>query len=284
MTRVAVVTGAAGAMGRACARALAPSVDVLLCTDVAEDRLIPATGEIASVVDAQVCPVPGDLTEPAFVSELAARVRAFGSFHALVNTAGLSPSMAGWRQILRVDLVAPARLLDAFLPLVERWSVAVHIASVSGHMGQFDADMDALLDDPLAADLEARFRALAGDAPEAGGTYRLAKRGVIRLCERAAVPWGARGGRVVSVSPGLIDTEMGRLELEHNPIKVWLAETTPLGPARMNDATPLPGRVHDVANAVAFLCSQRASFISGCDIRVDGGLGGALGSALGSQI
>jgi NAD(P)-dependent dehydrogenase (short-subunit alcohol dehydrogenase family) len=280
VTRVAVVTGAAGMMGRACARALAPSVDVLLCTDVAEDRLMPATGEIASSGDAQVCPVPGDLTDPAFVSELAERVRAFGSFHALVNTAGLSPSMAGWQQILRVDLVAPARLLDAFLAQVAPGSVAVHIASVSGHMGEFEADMDALLAGPLAADLEARFRALAGDAPEPGGTYRLAKRGVIRLCERAALPWGARGGRVVSVSPGLIDTEMGRLELEHNPIKVWLAETTPLGPARMDDATPLPGRVDDVADAVAFLCSERASFISGCDIRVDGGLGGALGSRI----
>jgi NAD(P)-dependent dehydrogenase (short-subunit alcohol dehydrogenase family) len=80
----------------------------------------------------------------------------------------------------------------------------------------------------------------------------------------------------VSVSPGLIDTEMGRLELEHNPIKTWLAETTPLGPARTHDGTPLPGRIDDIADAVAFLCSEKASFISGCDVRVDGGLAGAL--------
>jgi NAD(P)-dependent dehydrogenase (short-subunit alcohol dehydrogenase family) len=277
VTHVTLVAGAGGAMGRACAHALAPATDVLLCTDVAEQRLAEAVRELTGTVDAHVCSAAGDLTDAAFVAELASRVRDLGTFGALVNTAGLSPSMAGWRAILQVDLVAPARLLDAFEPIVEPGSVAVHLASVSAHMGSFDPAMDALLDDALADDLDARFTALAGDTPDPGATYRLAKRAVIRLCDRAAVPWGAHGGRVLSVSPGLIDTEMGRLELEHNPIKTWLAETTPLGPARM-DGSPLPGRITDIADAVAFLCSERASFISGCDIRVDGGLAGALGS------
>jgi NAD(P)-dependent dehydrogenase (short-subunit alcohol dehydrogenase family) len=282
MTRVTVVTGAAGAMGSACARALAAATDVLLCTDIAEERLQAAAADLARTVDANLCTVSGDLADPTFADDLAARTRALGTLAVLVNTAGLSPSMAGWQEILRVDLVAAARLLEVFEPLAETGAVAVHIASVSGHMGAFEPEMDALLDDPLAADLEARFTALAGNAPDPGATYRLAKRAVIRLCERKAVQWGARGGRVLSVSPGLIDTEMGRLELEHNPIKVWLAQTTPLGPARMHDGTPLPGRIDDIADAVAFLCSDRASFISGCDIRVDGGLAGALG-ALGTQ-
>jgi NAD(P)-dependent dehydrogenase (short-subunit alcohol dehydrogenase family) len=277
VTRVAVVTGAGGAMGRACAAALAPSTDVLLCTDIAEARLIATTDELSETIGAHVCSAAGDLSDQAFVADLASRVSALGTFGALVNTAGLSPSMASWRDILQVDLVAAARLLDVFEPLVDAGSVAVHIASVSGHMGAFDPAMDALLDQPFAGDLEPRFATLAGEAVDPGATYRLAKRAVIRLCERAAGPWGARGGRVVSVSPGLIDTEMGRLELEHNPIKTWLAQTTPLGPARM-DGTPLPGRISDVADAVAFLCSERASFISGCDIRVDGGLAGALGN------
>lgn len=217
MTRVAVVTGAAGAMGGGCARALGCMFDVLLCTDVAEDRLVDAAGVLERVVDASVCAVPGDLAESAFVDELAERARALGTFGALVNTAGLSPSMADWREILEVDLVAAARMLVAFEPLVEAGSVAVHIASVSGHMGAFDQEMDSVLDDPLGDDLAARFTDLAGDAPEPGATYRLAKRAVIRLCERSAVAWGARGGRVLSVSPGLIDTEMGRLETGAQP-------------------------------------------------------------------
>lgn len=276
MTAVAVVTGAGGAMGSACARALATDVDVLLLTDVAEDRLAVVADELADSSAAKVCIAAGDLAEASFVDDLAARTRDLGEFRSLVNTAGLSPSMAGWREILQVDLVAAARLLDAFLPLVQPGSAAVHLASVSGHMGEFDAAMDALLDQPLEEALEASFLTLAGDSPDPGATYRLAKRAVIRLCERTATTWGARGGRVVSLSPGLIDTEMGRLELGHNPIKTWLAETTPLGAVRMDAHTPLPGRVDDIADAVAFLCSSRASFVSGCDVRVDGGLIGAL--------
>jgi NAD(P)-dependent dehydrogenase (short-subunit alcohol dehydrogenase family) len=136
--------------------------------------------------------------------------------------------------------------------------------------------MDALLDDVLAPDLTARYLAACGADPDSGATYRLAKRAVIRLCARAAVTWGARGGRVVSVSPGLIDTEMGRLELVHNPIKEWMAEITPVGAGRSDDGTVLPGRADDIASAVAFVCSDAAAFVSGCDLRVDGGLVAAM--------
>jgi len=273
MTRVSVVTGAGGAMGAACAAALAPDADVMLLTDVNAEHLAAASGGVAT---AKVCTIAGDLADPAFVAELAARARALGDLRALVNTAGLSPSMAGWREILQVDLVAVASLLDAFLPHVTPGSTAVCLASVSGHMGTFDVGMDAVLDDPSAADFEARFRALAGAEPDPGATYRLAKRGVVRLCRRAAAAWGARGGRVVSLSPGLIDTAMGRLELEHQPIKTWLAEITPLSAERRGSDAPLPGRVDDIADTVAFLSSERASFVTGCDVVVDGGLLAAM--------
>jgi NAD(P)-dependent dehydrogenase (short-subunit alcohol dehydrogenase family) len=274
---VSVVTGGAGAMGSAAALALAPAVDALLLTDVDPDRLGAVAARIERESRAKVCALAGDLADPDFVLELAGRVAALGDLRALVHTAGLSPSMAGWREILRVDLAAVARLLDAFLPQVSAGSAAVCLASVSGHMGAFDPAMDVVLDDPLAPDLEARFQALAGDAPDPGATYRLAKRGVIRLCERAAVAWGERGGRVVSLSPGLVDTAMGRLELEHNPIKVQLAGMTPVGGDRGGE-TILPGRTDDIANTIEFLCSERAAFVSGCDVRVDGGLIAAMNS------
>lgn len=272
-----MVTGAGGAMGSVCSLALAPNVDVVLLTDVDERRSAAAAARIERATTTKACTVVGDLGEAAFIEELAARGAALGDLHSLVHTAGLSPSMAGWREILRVDLVAVARLLDGFRPQVVPGSAAVCLASVSGHMGQFDPAMDEVLDDPLAADLEARFQSLAGDDPDPGGTYRLAKRAVIRLCERAAIAWGRSGGRVVSLSPGLIDTGMGRLELEHNPIKTWMSEITPVGGDRSGE-TILPGRTDDIANAVAFLCSDRASFVSGCDIRVDGGLIAAMNS------
>jgi NAD(P)-dependent dehydrogenase (short-subunit alcohol dehydrogenase family)/alkylhydroperoxidase/carboxymuconolactone decarboxylase family protein YurZ len=276
MTAVTVVTGAAGAMGAACARVLSARTDVLLLTDVDESRLRTAAAEIERDGEVAVHPLVADLGDPAAAAEIATRAAELGELHALVHTAGLSPAMAGWQEILRVDLVGVARLLDVFLPHVVRDSVAVCLASVAGHMGAFDPAMDALLDDALAPDLEARYRAAYGSEPDPGATYRLAKRAVIRLCERTAVTWGQRGGRVVSLSPGLIDTEMGRLELQHNPIKTWMAEITPLGARRCGGDTVLPGRADDIATAVAFLCSEAASFISGCDLRVDGGLIAAI--------
>jgi len=276
VTRVAVVTGAGGAMGRACASALASDIDVLLATDVDTNTLESAAKGIRQIASSKVSTVAGDIADRSFVDDLSTRVAALGDLHSLVHTAGLSPSMAGWRDILRVDLVATAALLEAFTPRVARGSAAVCIASVSGHMGAFDAATDAVLDDPLATDFEARFRSLHDAEPDPGATYRLAKRGVVRLCQRAAVAWGARGGRVVSLSPGLIDTEMGRLELEHNSIKTWMAEITPLAGNRAGGETVLPGRIGDIADSVSFLCSERASFISGCDVLVDGGLLAAM--------
>jgi NAD(P)-dependent dehydrogenase (short-subunit alcohol dehydrogenase family) len=276
MSAVSVVTGAAGAMGGACARSLSAGTDVLLLTDVDERRLHAAAELIERAGGAAVHPFVTDIGDPVAATDLAARAAELGDLHALVHTAGLSPTMAGWPEILRVDLVGVARLLDAFLPQVGPDSVAICFASIAGHMGAFDPAMDALLDDALAPDLEAQYRAACGCEPDPGATYRLAKRAVIRLCERAAVPWGRRGGRVVSLSPGLIDTEMGRLELEHNSIKTWMAEITPVRGRRCEDGTVLPGRTDDIATAVAFLCSDAASFVSGCDLRVDGGLVAAM--------
>lgn len=274
MTTVTVVTGAAGTMGAATALALGTTVDVILLTDQDEDRLASAAERIGAATTATVATMAGDLGEPDLVAELAERAQAFGGLRSLVHTAGLSPSMAPWQDILQVDLVASARLLGAFLPLAEPGAVAVCVASIAGHIGTFEPNMDDLLDDPFAADLESRFQAVIGDDPDPGTTYRLAKRGVLRLCERAAVSWGAKGGRVVSISPGLIDTAMGRLELVENPIKVEMAEMTPVGAGRSD--SPLPGLTADIADTIAFLCSDRAAFISGCDIRVDGGLVAAM--------
>jgi NAD(P)-dependent dehydrogenase (short-subunit alcohol dehydrogenase family) len=276
VTTVAVITGAAGGMGAACARVLAPAADVLLLTDRRADRLAAVADAVATTSDTRVHQHAADLAAPDAAEGLAARVGELGELRSLVHTAGLSPEMARWEQILQVDLVAVARLLDAHLPLVQPGSVAVCIASIAGHMGDSGADDDTVLDEPEAPDIAARYRDALRTDPDSGWTYALTKRAVIRLCERAAVPWGARGGRVVSLSPGMIDTEMGRLELEHNPIPAQLAAATPVQVGRTDGETVLPGRIADIAGAVAFLCSDAAGFVSGCDLRVDGGLVGAI--------
>jgi NAD(P)-dependent dehydrogenase (short-subunit alcohol dehydrogenase family) len=103
--------------------------------------------------------------------------------------------------------------------------------------------------------------------------------GVVRLCQRTAGAWGARGARVLSVSPGLIDTPMGQLELKENPGKRGLIGRTPVDAPEDRGSVELPGRTADIADAIEFLAGPRARFISGCDVRVDGGLVAALGAS-----
>ena len=106
--------------------------------------------------------------------------------------------------------------------------------------------------------------AMVGDAPAGapGFSYALSKQAVLGLVERRAAAWGAHGARIVSISPGLILTPMGRKELAETDGAAQLAAASPVGRS---------GIAMDIALAARFLASDEASYISGCDLRVDGG-------------
>jgi NAD(P)-dependent dehydrogenase (short-subunit alcohol dehydrogenase family) len=256
-------------MGLACARALSDLGELLL-TDVdasALDRTVAALRDEGITAKALRC----DITVPTDVAALAERTRDLGSLRALVHTAGLSPMMGDGRRVLSVDLVGTARLLESFLPMVRGGTAVICISSIAGYV-DLAPELEALLHDPLTPtfldDVEASL-----DAPLDGiWAYVLAKHGVMAACEIWARELGERGGRIIAVVPGLIDTEMGRFELAQQPIMRDMAAATPV---QRNPDSVLPGRPEDIAATVAFLCSDGASFISGCDVRVDGGLMGA---------
>jgi NAD(P)-dependent dehydrogenase (short-subunit alcohol dehydrogenase family) len=266
---VLVVTGGAGAMGQACAEAMAASGSVLLA-DLHEEglsRVAKSFSEQGISVSTLVC----DVSAPDDVAGLASKVESIGNFRALVHTAGISPNMATGPRVLDVDLVGSARVLAALLPLVSAGTAAVCIGSIAGY-SDVGGEVNSLLDDPLQPGFIDKVVAELGGNLDSETAYVLAKRGVMRLCERLSKDWGARGGRIVSIAPGLIDTPMGRQELEQQEIVPLMAEITPVKRPGME---PLPGHPRDIAAAAAFLCSDAASFISGCDIRIDGGLVGA---------
>jgi NAD(P)-dependent dehydrogenase (short-subunit alcohol dehydrogenase family) len=178
--------------------------------------------------------------------------------------------MADAAKVLDVDLAGSVRITDALFPLVNPGSSAILIGSIAGY-SDVPAAVEPLLDDPLADGFLAAVEQALGQPLDSATAYVLAKRGVTRLAERLATPWGKRGGRTVAISPSLIDTPMGRLELDRQPIIPVMIEVTPV----KRPDRPLPGRPEDIAATVAFLECDAAAFISGCDIRVDGGLVGA---------
>jgi NAD(P)-dependent dehydrogenase (short-subunit alcohol dehydrogenase family) len=265
---VLVITGGAGGMGLACARALAHRGRLLL-VDVREDLLDQARkalGTQGAVVETLRC----DVTSAADVAAVADRVCGLGRLRCLVHTAGVSPEMADASTVLDVDLAGSVRITDALFPLVNPGSSAILIGSIAGY-SDVPAAVEPLLDDPLADGFFAAVEQAMGQPLDSATAYVLAKRGVTRLAERLATPWGKKGGRTVAISPGLIDTPMGRLELDRQPIIPVMIEVTPV----KRPDRPLPGRPEDIAATVAFLESDAAAFISGCDVRVDGGLVGA---------
>ena len=99
--------------------------------------------------------------------------------------------------------------------------------------------------------------------------YQLAKRGNSLRVMAEAVRWGRRGARVNTISPGIISTPMSLQELEEgagDAMRQQLALS----------ALPRMGTADDIAAAVEWLASPAASFVTGCDLRIDGGVTAAI--------
>jgi NAD(P)-dependent dehydrogenase (short-subunit alcohol dehydrogenase family) len=250
-----VVIGAASGMGAAAAALLAPRGPLIVA-----DRDLEATREAAAALGPDVQSVACDITDAAQVDAL---VRAIGRLGGLVLTAGLSPTMAPGRRIYDVNLVSTARLLAALEPTLVAGSAAVCFASIAGHAVPAVAPLTDVLDDPLSPGFFDALAALGIDPDQPETAYALSKLGVLRLVRRLAPSWGARGARIVSISPGIIDTPMGQLEAEHQPLMAKMVADSPLARS---------ARPEEVAGVAAFLVSDVASYMTGCDVLVDGGM------------
>ncbi len=237
--RVALVTGAARGLGRAAAARLHERGASVAVNVRGEDRAEQAAREIGEGVLA----VPGDVAiaggPEAMVRQTLDR---FGRIDILINNAALPLttrferiSAEEWRQVMEVNLTAPFLLMQAVLPAMKQqhYGRIVNISSTAGRM------VSTL----------------------GGAHYTTSKTGLLGLTRAAAKELGLFGITVNAICPGMIDTELTR-ENASAELLDRLAQGFPV---------PRLGTSHEVADLVCFVASERAGYITGASLDINGG-------------
>lgn len=237
MTRpVALVTGAARGIGLATTKLFLDEGWQVAMNDIDADEL-----ETASAPLQNVLAVPGDVSDPAEATRMIGLVTStLGGINALVNNAGIADfgpmeetTFARWKRVMATNLDGPFLMTQAATPALKASKGAiVNIASISG--------------------LRASTLRIA---------YGTSKAAVIQLTLQQAVELGEYGVRANCVAPGPVRT------------KLAMAVHSPEIIAAYHDALPLNryGSENEIAEAIVFLCSKRASFITGQVLAADGG-------------
>lgn len=239
--RTAVVTGAAGGIGAAIAKRLASEGVRVAVVDVAAEAAERQAAEIRSD-GAEALAVVADVTSASSVAAMTRRVvDAFGSIDILVNNAGFTRDM-------RIGRMAE-----------DDWDAVVDVV-LKGSFLCSKAVVDGMSERGWGRIVSISSRAHLGNPGQAN--YSAAKAGLLGLTRALALETGRFGITVNAVAPGIIDTEAVRNLGHFEKIESAARKSTPV--QRL-------GRVEDVADAVAFLSSERASYITGEVVHVTGG-------------
>ena len=239
--KVALVTGAGGGIGRAASLVFARSGASVLVSDVKDDggeetvALITAAGGKAAYCRCDVS--DGDQVK----TLVANAVERFGRLDYAFNNAGINVLGAdeyedeNWARSIGINLTGVMMCMreESAVMLAQGAGVIVNTASING---------------------------LVGNPSQPG--YTATKHGVIGLTRHAALRWAKAGIRVNAVCPGVIETPMTAPLVANPEMRKVIDAMTPMG--RM-------GRAEEVAEAVAWLCSDAASFITGHPLVIDGG-------------
>lgn len=245
---VCVVTGGGSGIGAETARRLAQAGAAVAVLDRHEAG---ACGVASEIINAggRAIGLAAEVTQPASVAEAAARVRqTLGACQVLVNNAGvlsggalMDLGLEPWNQLLSVNLTGALICAQAFgRQMIEagQGGSMVHVSSIAGHCPMPD-----------------------------GGAYSVSKAGVKMLSRQLSVELAAHGIRSNVVSPALVRTPLSEFAYQDPAIARQRARLVPVG--RVCEP-------EELAATILFLASDRASYISGQDLLVDGALSQTL--------
>ena len=240
--KTAIVTGASRGIGKAIAIKLAEAGANIVITYKGNDEEAQKTKSICEEKGAKVCIKKADVADEAACKDIVdAAVENFGGVDILVNNAGITRdavlmrmSTEAFCDVINTNLVGVFNMMNATARVMmkQRYGRIVNISSVSGLIGN------------------------AGQA-----NYSAAKAGVIGLTKSYAREVASRNITVNAVAPGFVKTDMTE-KLSSEVVEAAL-KTIPAGRF---------GEVEDIANAVCFLASESAAYITGEVLRVDGGI------------
>lgn len=259
MSEVHVITGGSSGIGLECAKLFKEGTVVIAGRSL--DKLESACEELKSLgIDAKYHSM--DVSDRKKVKELIDYSKEFGEIKTLVHAAGVSSAIGDVRKTLEIDLLGTHNVIEEIYQAAREKTTVILMASMMGHMVDGNEDQDRLLISPEKEEsLEKLIEILDGDADKA---YNYAKHGVQLLARLNASRFGKKGARILSLSPGIIMTPMAKKAAEDHPEQMEYMKS--ITPARRN------GEPEDIANMVCLLASDKASFVTGTDILVDGGL------------
>lgn len=259
MKDIIVVTGGAGGIGTACAKMFKEYILVITDYDqVAVNSAVESLNNLGYEALGFAC----DITQKKEVNDLADFSQAQGKIRGIIHTAGVSGSVTDLRKVFDIDLLGTQLLIDAFYERASEGTTMVMMASMMGHVVPANDAYDGALRNPINPE---SFDALLPFLDDNSDTlYNFAKRGVHLMCQDNAQRWGKKQARIVTVSPGVIETKMALKAAADHPERMeMMKKMTPLGKN---------GQPEDIAEVVRFLVSDSARFITGTDILVDGGI------------